>query len=689
MRIKSVVKAILLLTLFLITTVYSNSYGASNDIIFTSQDLIQPPSHGSLTKTFDPVTLQTDTNKLLITYLAHSQSLTNFNKNNVTVVIKDSNNAVIVSNSDSYDSESTTGTPIPAYWHSVMFSSLNLKANSTIKIEVTVTAGDYMNYVDKFVAYNNSSDICSDFATTSYNNNPSYKIVNNTYNTQVATPPVVECINTTGWNWNIVNSSNNVVSYQSVIFGWHPWDPAGTTPLLPIRIVNIQSVNLNFDVSTIKSNDSVMNTAVDIWVNSDATPNPSNIIGEIMIWTQNYGMTPWPGAQIIEPNLTVGGSNYAVYYLANGPSGKSVAFVRTSPTSSGTLPCHELFKFLTDKGIFTGDNYISSIEFGNEVVRGNGTTTLNSYSVSVTPRTPTDFNGDGKADILWRNTSTGEVWSYLMNGMAIASQGSVSIVSDSNWKIQGIGDFNGDGKADILWRNTATGQIWMYLMDGTAIASQVSVATVGDVNWKIQGIGDFDGDGKADILWRNTATGQVWLYLMNGTTIASQGSVATVSNMNRKLQLTGAFDGDSNAAILWRNISTGEVWTYLMNGTAISSQGSVATVSNNWTIQGIGDFNGDGRADILWRNASTGQVWMYLMNGTSVSSQGPGATVADANWKIAGIGDFNGDGTADILWRNISTGEVWTYLMNGTAISSQGSVATVSNNWTIQLLSGS
>ena len=35
-------------------------------------------------------------------------------------------------------------------------------------------------------------------------------------------------------------------------------------------------------------------------------------------------------------------------------------------------------------------------------------------------------------------------------------------VADQNWKVAGTGDFNGDGKSDILWRNTSTGDnaIW-------------------------------------------------------------------------------------------------------------------------------------------------------------------------------------------------------------------------------------
>ena len=70
---------------------------------------------------------------------------------------------------------------------------------------------------------------------------------------------------------------------------------------------------------------------------------------------------------------------------------------------------------------------------------------------------PGDFNGDCRSDIPWRNSGSEEVYTWLMDAIAIASQGVPGIVTpSSDWVIQGVGDFDGDGNSDILWRNSST-----------------------------------------------------------------------------------------------------------------------------------------------------------------------------------------------------------------------------------------
>ena len=296
-----------------------------------------------------------------------------------------------------------------------------------------------------------------------------------------------------------------------------------------------------------------------------------------------------------------------------------------------------------------------------------------------------DSNGDGRADILWRNSITGQNWMYLMDGATIIGSTGINTVAGVEWEIVGTADYNGDTKADILWRNSTTGQNWMYLMDGATIVSSSGVNTVVGSDWKVVGTGDYNGDSRADILWHNTATGQNWMYLMNGATITSSVGVNTVADTNWQIVGSGDYNGDTKADILWRNGTTGQNWMYLMDGATIVSSAGVNTVAGSeWKVVSAGDHNGDTRSDILWRNSVTGQNWLYMMNGASITGSMGVNTVPGPDWKVAGTGDYNGDTRADILWRNGATGQNWMYLMNGATIASSTGVNTVADtNWQI------
>ena len=294
-----------------------------------------------------------------------------------------------------------------------------------------------------------------------------------------------------------------------------------------------------------------------------------------------------------------------------------------------------------------------------------------------------DFNGDGKADILWRNND-GSVFEWLLNGTTIIGGGGLGQPS-TTWHIAGVGDFNGDGKADILWQDNA-GNLYIWLLNGTTIIGQgpPTPSPLGplapDSTWQVAGIGDFNGDGKADILWRN-ASGQIYIWYMNGLSVTSQTLVSSVTP-DWQVLFVGDFNGDKKADILWRN-NDNLIGMWLMNGTTISSQCLIGSTTPDWAIDGVGDFNGDGKTDIVWRNRTSGVVFIYLLNACTVIGAGPVATVSDENWQIFGVGDFNGDGKADILWRHTS-GSVFEYLLNGLTIIGAGSPGSASNDWQIE-----
>ena len=64
-----------------------------------------------------------------------------------------------------------------------------------------------------------------------------------------------------------------------------------------------------------------------------------------------------------------------------------------------------------------------------------------------------------------------------MNGGVIASSPFVASVP-TDWKIaDGSSDYNGDGKSDVLWRND-NGTVLTWTMDGASISSAAPVASV-------------------------------------------------------------------------------------------------------------------------------------------------------------------------------------------------------------------
>lgn len=290
-----------------------------------------------------------------------------------------------------------------------------------------------------------------------------------------------------------------------------------------------------------------------------------------------------------------------------------------------------------------------------------------------------DINGDCRADILLRNSSTGVIWQFQMDGASIDNSVGIKQTS-TRWFVVGNGDYNGDGFADILLCHKDTGVMWMYLMNSTGIAVSAGVTTIG-LPWHVVGHGDYDGDGKSDILLRNESTGVNWMFLMNGTMISSSQGVNTISTAWDVVG-SGDYNGDGNSDILLHNSSTGVIWMYLMTGASIDDSQPINIIGQFSSVVGNGDFDGDGKSDILLRNGSTGVNWMYLMDGTMIASN-LGINTVSTNWQVAGSRDHNGDGNADIVWHNNSTGVIWMYLMSGATIDDSTGVTQVGTGWSV------
>lgn len=373
---------------------------------------------------------------------------------------------------------------------------------------------------------------------------------------------------------------------------------------------------------------------------------------------------------------TGGISHDGTVYVVAGHGGHGL-----SPKATGDHPVMKVFDFAFGSVLMDID--------GNQLVlrnvRAGGAVTDTMAIVKADERdvsgkvNPHDVDGDGKADLVWRNRQSGAVALWFMNGTAIASAGFPGNVS-LEWQIAEVGDFNGDGNGDLLWRNTNSGMVAVWLMEGDGIASTGFPAGV-PFSWKIAGVGDLDGNGTADLVWHHSGTGTVAIWFMDGTRIASTAFPGSAS-LAWEIRQVGDVNGDSKADLIWRNKTQGGVVVWLMNGSIITSSGSISNISFHWQMAGVGDLDGNGTEDLVWRNINSGAVAVWFMNGKMISSTAFPATVP-VSWEIRQVSDLNGDGKADVVWRNLGTGTVAVWLMNGSTITATGFPGSTSLDWHI------
>jgi Calx-beta domain/FG-GAP-like repeat len=285
-----------------------------------------------------------------------------------------------------------------------------------------------------------------------------------------------------------------------------------------------------------------------------------------------------------------------------------------------------------------------------------------------------DFDGDGKSDILWRNTD-GSIATWQQNG-SITISGSVGKLS-SDWTIAGTGDFNGDRNADLLLSNT-DGRVVTWQMNGSTVTAAKQIGNLG-AGWSVAGTGDFNGDGSSDVVVKNT-DGRVATWQMNSSTVTAAKQLGTLG-AGWSISGTGDFNGDGTTDLLLLNTDS-RIAEWQISGADVIAAKQIGTLGAGFSIVGTGDFSGDGKADILFRNTN-GNVAEWQMNGEVVTNTRTIGSVT-ADWKIAGTGDFNGDKNADILWRN-DLGGVATWQMNGSTVLSAGATAisSVATSWQI------
>ncbi|WP_329343442.1 FG-GAP-like repeat-containing protein [Streptomyces sp. NBC_00663] len=271
-------------------------------------------------------------------------------------------------------------------------------------------------------------------------------------------------------------------------------------------------------------------------------------------------------------------------------SGPVMTVSRTVQVSVGAAVRHDF----TNSGTWAPDGTGDALTLSSSGVisyrPGNGTGALgkpmsaSGWPTSVTLVPFGDLNGDRRNDVLVR-FSSGELWVYrTMRGQAFLTS-TPHISLGKGWNqydlLTSPGDMSGDGRPDLIARNSTTGAVYLY--KGTSTGKLSARVKLYD-NWKtykkIVGVGDLNGDGIGDLiaqdksnnLYRYTGTGQGTFKARVKLFSAWGGSYNTVVGV-------GDITGDGKADIISRDTS-GNVWRNNGNGTG--SFGSRAKIATGW-----------------------------------------------------------------------------------------------------------
>ncbi|KOU55702.1 hypothetical protein ADK57_43745 [Streptomyces sp. MMG1533] len=133
-----------------------------------------------------------------------------------------------------------------------------------------------------------------------------------------------------------------------------------------------------------------------------------------------------------------------------------------------------------------------------------GSSGWNQYDVLTAPG---DVSGDGRPDLIARNTTTGTV--YLYKGTSTGKL-SARVKLYDNWKtykkVVGVGDLDGDGIGDLLAQDRSNNLYRYYGKgDGTFAARAKVFSDWGGSYNAIVGVGDITGDGRNDLVVRDSA----------------------------------------------------------------------------------------------------------------------------------------------------------------------------------------
>lgn len=236
-----------------------------------------------------------------------------------------------------------------------------------------------------------------------------------------------------------------------------------------------------------------------------------------------------------------------------------------------------------------------------------------------------DVNGDGHADAITFDVRTGDWWAAMSNGVS-------EFQTSSRW-VTGFGigtsrqflaDVTGDGKADAVTFDRTTGDWWVALSTGSSFNISDRWVAGHGYGSKNQLMGDVNGDGKADavVFFDGVSNTNCGLGACSGSWFVATSNLAGSAfdapgnwlqsghGVGSSRQFLADATGDGKAdAVVW-SAKTGDWWIANSDGIHFSWSPNkwIAGHGVGSSDQFLNDVSGDGKADAIVAFGSCGYI---------------------------------------------------------------------------------
>jgi hypothetical protein len=176
-------------------------------------------------------------------------------------------------------------------------------------------------------------------------------------------------------SWDIVSSQTpGIVSFTNITYGKHPGATTSSTTKLPVQIAAMPDLNIIGTMETTCLTVCNYGSIMDVFVMKSANATGSDIGTEILIDTE-YLSAPQAG---YDGTAFIGGIEFKIYRNRIASPWQTIGYrpVQIRKVNNLAINIKDVMADAVARGYITPQEYLVSIEFGNEITFGKGKTII-------------------------------------------------------------------------------------------------------------------------------------------------------------------------------------------------------------------------------------------------------------------------------------------------------------------------